>query len=407
MRKSLRIPTLIVLAAVFALALIVAFDTGRDDEPDSTPTPAPTPTLPPPTPTPTHTPTPVPTATPTPTATATPTPTPTHTPTATPTLTPTPTVAPTQSPTPVPAYTLEEAAALTRDAVVKLTLGENTWTGAVISEGGEIITVSAPLGNAPEVTFTLADGTEGTAWVTGRSDEQGLALLTPLGDPRTYASVALSSDVPTIGDRMVLMQYDPFNGLPDPRPVTARGFIFSLLGYGFIQLHIGDNSAFDGAALINDQAKLQGIRMPAAWLTQRGVGEPKQVYAATAADLGASIIPQLRTGYTQISPPPESSIGPVGPPPQIPLVILGNITVDGQPAPAGARLYAKVSKEGRPTLWFTRQIVDPGDYDLPISLNVSTYLNATIEFWMDAKASPATAEVIRRDDNVLALDLAF
>ena len=300
MRKSLRIPTVIVLAAVFVLALAAAFDSSREEEPAPTPAPTPTPTLAP-TPTPTHTPTPEPTATPTPTATATPTPTATATPTPTPTSTPTPTITPTPAPTPVPTFTLEEAAAMARNAVVKLSLGEDTWTGAVISESGEIITAAAPLGNAPQVTFTLADGTEGDAWVTGRSDEQGLALLTPLGEPRTYEFLPLSADIPGIGDRMVLMQFDPFNGLLDPRPVTARGFIYSLLGYGFIQLHIGEASAFDAGVLINDRAKLQGIRMPAAWLTDQGVGEARQVYAASAADLGASVIPSLRTGYTQIS----------------------------------------------------------------------------------------------------------
>ncbi len=290
---------------------------------------------------------------------------------------------------------------------MKLSLGENTWTGAIISESGEIITASAPLGNAPEVTFTLADGTERTAWVTGRNDQQGLALLTPLGDPRTYDFVSLSADIPNIGDRMVLVQYDPFNGALDPRPVTARGFIFSSLGYGFIQLHIGESSAFDGAALVNDRAELQGVRMPASWLTARGVGAPREVYAAAAADIGSRLIPQLRTGYTQISPPPEDTTGPAGPPPQIPIVFIGNVTVDGQPAPAGARLYAKVSKEGRPTLWFTRQVSDAGEYDLPISLNVSTYLGATIEFWMNAEASLLTAEVSRKDNNTHSLDLAF
>ena len=304
-------------------------------------------------------------------------------------------------------FTLEEAAARTRDAIVELSLGETTWTGAIISESGEIITASAPLGNAPEVTFTLADGTEGLAWVTGRSDEQGLALLTPLGEPRTYDFLPLSADIPTIGERMVLMQYDPFNGALDPRPVTARGFIFSFLGYGFIQLHIGESSAFDGAGLVNDKAELQGVRMPASWLRERGVGAAREVYAATAADIGSRLIPQLRTGYTQISPPPEDTIGPAGPPPHIPILFYGNLTVDGQPALPGARLYAKVSKEGRPTLWFTREITEFGEYDLPLSLNVSTYVGATIEFWMDAEAALVTAEVVRSDSGVQFVSVAF
>ena len=79
---------------------------------------------------------------------------------------------------------------------MKLTVGETIWTGTVISESGEILTASGPLGNAPQVMFTLADGTEGLAWVTGRNDEQGLALLTPLGEPRSYDFLPLSAKHP-------------------------------------------------------------------------------------------------------------------------------------------------------------------------------------------------------------------
>lgn len=404
MRNSLRTPTLIILTAVFVLALVVAFDNSRDEGPAPTPTPTPAPTATP-TPTPEPTPTPTPTLTPTPTPTLTPTPTPTHTPTPTPTHTPTP--EPTATPTPEPALTLEEAAAQAANAVVKLTLGEAVWTGVVVSESGEILTVSAPLGNAPQVTFTLADGTEGTAWVRGRNDEQGLALLTPLGEPRAYDFLPLSADIPAINDRMVLVQYDPFNGSLDPRPVNVRGFVTSLLGYGYVHLHVGESSAFDGAALVNDEAKLQGIRMPSSWLTQKNIGQPREVYAASSVEVGGAVIPSLRTGYTQISPPAPDTSGPTGAPPQIPMVFLGDVTVDGADAPIGARLYAKVVKEGRPTLWFTREITMRGEYDFPVSLNISSYLGGTIEFWMNAEQALVTAEVTRRDLNIRTLDLAF
>ena len=302
--------------------------------------------------------------------------------------------------------TLEEAAAQAASAAVKLTIGETIWTGALITESGEILTASGPLGNAPQVAFTLADGTEGFAWVTGRNDDQGLALLTPLGEPRSYDFLPFSANIPTIGERMVLVQYDPFNGMLDPRPVNARGYTTSFIGYGYIHLHIGESSAFDGAPLVNDQAKLQGIRMPASWLLEKSIGEPREVYAAAAADIGR-LIPQLRSGYTQISPPPEGATGPTGAPPHIPILYYGSITADGQPVSAGARLYAKVVKEGRDTLWFTREVAIAGDYDFPLSLNVSTYLGATIEFWMNAERSLVSAEVTRSDSNVNSLNLTF
>ena len=405
MRKSLRIPTLIILAAIFALAVAVAYDNAREEEP----APAPTPTPAPPTATPTPSPTPTPTSTPTPVPTATPTPTPTSTPTPVPTATPTPTPAPepTATPTPEPVLTPQEAAAQAASAVVKLTLGENVWTGAVVSESGEILTVSGPLGNAPQVAFTLADGTEGVAWVTGRSDEQGLALLTPVGEPRAYDFLPLSGRAPGIGEHMALMQYDPDEETLSPRPVTARGFIFSLIGYGYVQLHIGENSAFDGAALINDKGELQGVRMPAAWLSRRGVGQDGEVYAASTDAIEGVLIPQLRSGYTQIAPPAPDASGPPGAPPSIPIVFLGDITVDGEPAPVGTRLYAKVSREGRDTLWFTRETVDSGEYDLPVSLNLSTYVGAVVEFWVNGKQSLTTAEIARGRNNVHSLDLVF
>ena len=407
MRKSLRIPTLIILAAVFVLALVFAFDASEEGEP--APAPTPTPTQAPPTATPT--PTPRPTATPTPTATATPTPTATHTPTPTPTATatpaPTPTPEPTATPTPEPTLTPEEAAAQASSAVAKLTLDETVWTGTVISESGEILTASAPLGNAPQVAFALADGTEGLAWVTGRNDRQGLALLTPMGEPRAYDFLQLSSKVPAIGERMALVQFDPFNGSLDPRPVNVKGYTTSFTGYGYVHLSIGESSAFDGAALVNDEAKLQGIRMPASWLTAENVGKPLEVWAASATEIGGILVPQLRDGYTQISPPVQDTSGPTGAPPQIPIVFLGDVTVDGQPAPADAWVYAKVSKEGKPTLWFARQVLGEGEYELPVSLNISTYLGATIEFWVNAEAALATAEISRRDDNFHFLDLRF
>ena len=302
--------------------------------------------------------------------------------------------------------TLEEAAAQAASAIVKLTTGETIWTGTVITESGEILTASGPLGNVPQVMFTLADGTEGLAWVTGRNDDQGLALLTPLGEARSYDFLPFSANIPTIGERMVLVQYDPFNGMLDPRPVNARGYATSFIGYGYIHLHIGESSAFDGAALINDDAKLQGIRMPASWLLEKNIGEPREVYAAAAADIGR-LIPQLRSGYTQISPPPEGTTGPTGPPPHIPILFYGSITADGQPVPAGARLYAKVSKEGRESLWFTREVAAAGEYDFPLSLNISTYVGGTIEFWMNAERSLTSAEVTRSDSGVHSLNLTF
>ena len=404
MRSELRIPTLIILAAVFALAMVVAYDVSQEEAPAPTPTPMPTAT-------PSPTPTPMPTATPTPTATATPTPTATHTPTPTPTATatPAPTATPTPTPTatPIPVLTPEEAAEQARGGIVRLTLGETVWTGAVISESGEILTVSAPLGNAPQVMFALSDGTRGLAWVTGRNDEQGLALLTPLGEPRAYDFLPLASGIPGIGERMVLMQHDPANGSLDRRLVDARGYTTSFTGYGYIQLHIGENSVFDGAALINDEAELQGIRMPAAWLLDKNISEPGEVYAGSAADIGGGLIPQLRSGYTRISPPVQDVTGPAGAPPHIPILYYGSITANGQPVPVGAQIYAKVVKEGRDTLWFARELTVAGEYDFPISLNVSTYLGATIEFWMNAERSLTSAEVARSDSGVHSLDLTF
>ena len=410
MQKTLRIPAAIALTVIFLAALVIAYGNLPDDSPLSiNPRPTPTPTaVPTPTPTPTPMPTPTPTATPTPTPTATPTPEPTATPIPTPTSAPTATPTLEPEPTPTPELTLEEAAATAAQAVVKLTVGESVWTGTIISEKGEILTTSAALGQAPQAAFTLRDGTEGIAWVTGRSDDDGLALLTPIGETRDYDFIPLAANLPTIGQPLMLLQYDPNSGRLESRPTTARGYDTRLLGYGHVQLQISDNAAFDGAALVNTQAELQGVRMPSSWLTRKDIGDPGEVHAVSAADIDSSLVPQLRDGRTEIDRPQEDGEGPAGPPPQIPIVFLGSITLDGSPAPAGARLYAQVSKEGRPSLWFSGEVVSSGDYELTLSpLNVAAYSGATVEFWMNATAAPTTAEVVRGEQPVQLFKLAF
>ena len=66
-----------------------------------------------------------------------------------------------------------------------------------------------------------------------------------------------------------------------------------------------------------------------------------------------------------------------------------------------------MSREGRDTLWFTREVVTAGGYELPVALDVSRYVGAVVEFWVNAGQSLTTAEIVRRTNPIHFLDLRF
>ena len=56
----------------------------------------------------------------------------------------------------------------------------------------------------------------------------------------------------------------------------------------------------------------------------------------------------------------------------------------------GNRLYAKVSKRGLADQWFSSEVTTAGRYLVTIGVCQGSYVNATVEFWLDGTASPNT-----------------
>ena len=391
---------------VIFVALVVGVAVACDDPAPpvvpiaATPTPLPTAT-----PTPTPTPTATPTATPTPTPTHTPTPTPTHTPTPTPTHTPTPS-APTATPTPTPLPGPDEVLEIAARASVRLTANDEVWTGVVISENGEILTTSAALGEAPLANFVLNNGTRGEAWVTGRDDNAGLALLTPISLTPPYDFIGLSAQPPSIGSQLGLVQHSEFTQAVDKRFTRVSGYQ-PLLGYSFMRLDAADNSTADGAILVNEAGRIQGIRMPSLWLLQKAVGNPGEVLAMDTAQIGSTVIPSLRTGSIHIAP--LTQLGNPDAYPPIPVIFYGHIAVDSVDTQPNTLVYTRLMKEGQPDHWESDQTSDLGRYIANVSKPSSAYNGGTVEFWVNGKKANETGTITAATSpgSTVKLDLTF
>ena len=349
-----------------------------------------------------------------PSATPTPTPTPPVTipfdqllpPTFIPSATPAAST-PTPTPTPTPP-SFQRALTLARNAVVELKAGGSTWTGIVFNARGDIIASSQDLGNAPLADFRFADGTSGQAWAHGRNDDLGLALLRPVGAARTYPFLPFASGQPAVNAPMGLIQ---FSGVADAAPTVFNTRVTAVRpgfnGRTYLQIQAADNVTTNGAVVVNAAGQIQGIRMPSLFLLNAGVGGPGQVFACTAADIGANI-PLLQSGIFWFSQSPDPC--DVGTIPPIPIIYQGSLSVNGQVAPAGTRVYARVRATGRPDVWKSVWTNAEGQYTFPIAVCVSGYNGATIEFWSNAKKASATSVYNWTGGYagaVVKLDLAF
>ena len=304
---------------------------------------------------------------------------------------------------------------------------EAVWTGAIISESGEILTASMGLWDAPVVKLQLADGIQGEACVTGRDDDIGLALLRPLAEPsRTYDFLNLSSEEPTIGQRLELLHHAAASGVPQQRSTSVMARITAATGYDYIRVNAAETGASDGAVLMNRRDEIQGIVMPPPWLQRYGVGNPGEVIAIEASSAISVALPLLRTGPMRIevdyfanrrSPLPGSpganlthttspllengaaraelsfqSTSPQRRPPSWTWpTLVGQVTLDGKDAPAGSILYARLNKEDQPDYWVSAELAEPGFFILHVRYPNNRYNGATVEFWMDCRRSPTIA----------------
>ena len=278
----------------------------------------------------------------------------------------------------------------------------------VVSADGEILTTSAAFGDAPLANFTLANGTQGQAWVAGRDDDAGLALLTPTNPAPPYDFIQLSSAAPTIGDQMVLFQYSPFAPGLDQRITRVTGYDASPFGYSFLKIQAAGTTA-DGAVVVDSTGKVQGIRMPNTWLLQQQACNQGEVCAVDAPLVGTNAIPSLRMGAFHINPqPPSEDINNF---PSLPIIFKGQLTIDQSAAPANTQIYVRLLKEGQPDYWEAESTRETGMYLVNISAPNNNYRGAVVEFWIDGKRSENTGIFgegsTSSTTNVVSLDIAF
>ena len=228
----------------------------------------------------------------------------------------------------------------------------------------------------------------GQAWVHGRDDNLGLALLRPIAEPRTYPFLPLSSDQPQLNAPMGLVQFNGTSTAPDLLDTTITGYRQSIGGCSWVQIRATDSATSNGAVVFTTSGKIQGVRMPSVFVLNAGIGATGQVFACTGADIGTNI-PLLQGGSSRFSPAPDSCDSGTIPP--LPTIYHGNLSVNGQVAPVGTRVYARIRITGKPDVWKSRRTKAAGRYTFPISVCANGYNGATIEFWSDARKASATS----------------
>ena len=250
---------------------------------------------------------------------------------------------------------------------------------------------------------------QGDAWVIGRDDDAGLALLRPIDPTPPYDFISLSAQAPTIGDQLGLVQYSAFSPVIDQRITSVSGYQPGGIGYSYMQIRAADAQTADGALLINEGGSIQGIRMPSLWLINHQIGNPGEVYAVDAAQVGVTAIPSLRSGRIHIENLLPLTQQPDDSPPAIPIIFNGDITIDGAPAPVGTRVYARLKKQGQLDHWTSAPIArdQVGFYILNVSAPANSYNGAIVEFWVNGRLSSMTEAYNRPAGSVVELNLAF
>ena len=281
---------------------------------------------------------------------------------------------------------------------------ETAWTGAVVSENGEILTTSESLGEAPFVEIRLWDGTRGQACVTGRDDDIGLALLEPLIEPpRAYDYLALSGEPPSVGQELELFQHARLSPVLYQRATKVAGYRSMGDGYGYILWNAAGDTIADGAVLLDESGRMAGMRMSWLWLLRNRMTNPGEFVAIDAWGI-ASALPALRSGRMHILPAPSS---PDHVPPSLPVLFHGEVTIDGAPAPAGTVVYAKVTWEGEEDYWQSILLGMTGEYVFPVSTYAGVRSEGVVEFWVDCKRSLTTGAYEYPPFKAIERDLAF
>ncbi|MEX2430606.1 MAG: serine protease [Dehalococcoidia bacterium] len=283
---------------------------------------------------------------------------------------------------------MEDAA----QSLVHLSSGDRTWNGVIIDEAGVILTASHNLGMAPLVEFQTHNGETGQAWVVGRDDDYGFALLQITSGNGGYEAIPVADlDAPVADEDLYLLQFNATGSTIEKRVarvLTARPDLQTGLRYVQVQVPVGPAGTGEGALLIDQQGQLRAVRAGADLMSRIAIGLPSEVYGVSASGLANQIIPQLTTGIVSIREDVDE--GNSDSFPELPHIFRGSANLSGAPLDAGSRIYARLTKAGQPDLWFTQQLTNDGSYVLAAAVMTSGYANANVEFWMDAKRASET-----------------
>ena len=294
--------------------------------------------------------------------------------------------------------------------MVRLSSGENRWSGVMIDSEGLILSTSKHLGYAPLADYVTASGRSGQAWVIGRDDDLDIALCQVIGGERNFDAVGLSAadaPPPPTDSAIVVLGYPAAANAPlDKREVRVLGLRTDLnSGARYLQVSTDIVLGTEGGGVFDNSGGLAGLRMTEEQLTAIGLGRPGEAYAVMASSLNDFIIPQLQRGTLVVKVTRLTGSATVFP--SLPNIFTGNITVNGSPVQAGAfPLHARLTKQGLPDVWAPTIIGQGGIFQVAFSAPDS-YDGGSVEFWANKLRAAERATYISGAFSLDAIDLTF
>lgn len=291
-------------------------------------------------------------------------------------------------------------------SLVRLEVGGVQWSGVVIdAEKGLVLTTSRELGASPLVSVVRPDGTVLTGWVRGRDDRRNLALVEVTPDGLT-AAVLGDSEALSVGNELAVLGYPedrPTRPLIVSAPVSGIRQDFET-GVRYVETASLFRKGTQGGPLVNARGEVMAIRMSDEAAVEAGIPVLQGAYAITITS-AKRVLPDLEAGVVQIIPRPGPNVGDPGSPPPLPSQYSGTVSLQGQAAPVGLRLYARLQKSGLPDLWFSVELQTAGQYAVVVGPLSGRYDQGTVEFWMDGLKAQQT--VTWRASKFETLNLVF
>ncbi len=292
--------------------------------------------------------------------------------------------------------------------MVRMSSGENRWTGVMIDSNGLILSTSKHLGYAPLADYVTVSGRSGQAWVIGRDDGLDIALYQVIGGERNFDAIPIAEvGAPPTDSGVIVLGYPAAANAPlDRREVRVLGMRTDLnTGARYLQIQSDVVTGTDGGGVFDNSGGLAGLRMTEEQLIEIGLGRPGEAYAVAASSLKDFIVPQLQGGAMVVTA--KRAPGSQTQFPSFPNIFTGNITVNGAPAQAGAfPLYLRVTKQGLPDVWARATIGHGGIFQIAISAPDS-YGGGIVEFWANRLRAAEPTTYTSGDFSLVNIDLTF